>query len=159
MIFLYAFLVLLFVFCAVSSMPTRAWLAAGAWLQAARTRSARRAVARELARLTRRTPFTPETSFLPRGIGLAVDRTRRLIFVATREGKAAHGAILDLDRVTGSASGDAYHYGFEDHYVDLAVRDTAHPVWRLWCGEDAALAAEINRAIEAIRRDLRASAA
>jgi hypothetical protein len=159
MIALYVFLALIFVFCAVSSMPTAGWMALGRWLQASRTRSARRVLERELARLARRTAFHAESGYLARGAGLAFDRRRGLVYVATREGRTARGAILPAERLLWQTAGTARHYGFEDHYVDVTFLGAMPATWRIWCGEDAVLAREIEAALEAARRGAGGSAA
>lgn len=151
---LIASLVLLFLFCAISSMPTQSWYAAASWLQARRIRRLQRALERDLFRRTRQRPFRADITFIPRGIGLAFDRSHRLFYVATRQGRQVTGAVLSLDQLIGQKVGDAYNYGFEDHYVDVAVTVPTSPTWRLWCGEDASLANDISTSIARIRNEI-----
>jgi hypothetical protein len=128
--------------CVIAGMPTTWWRDLGHWFTSRHVRAARRAAEHELARLA--VPFQAEKSFLPRGIGLAFDFTRKLFFVAAPEGGHMQGAVLPFNALRGIASGEARDNGFYDYYVELNVDDSKHPLWRLLCGEDPALAEEIR---------------
>lgn len=144
---MWSLLLLTLLLCAVSSFPTgwcvRLWSwCAGVW----RGHVARR-LERELGRRAAGTGFAASSSFFARGVGLAVDRTHRLLFLAERDGENLCSAILPFMALRAVSAGEGRDSGFYDYYVDVAVRDGAKPNWRLLCGEDEALAGEVRRAL------------
>jgi hypothetical protein len=134
--------------CVFFGMPTSWWSTLGAWFQGLYLNGTQRAAERELKRLS--VPFKAEKSFLPRGVGLAFDITHKQFFVAAAEGGHMHGAVLPLSALRGVESGEARDNGFYDYYVELKVDDAKHPLWRLLCGEDPALAQEIRQSLETL---------
>lgn len=111
-------------------------------------RSDMHAMEREMARLAGGNPFQPDKSFLTEGVGLALDRARRMMFLATREGGRLHAAIIPFNALAGYTQGERRDSGFYDYYVDISVRDAAHPSWRLVCGERPELVTAIREVLK-----------
>lgn len=144
---LWVLTIVTFIFCAVSAFPTK-WCAqlwdasVGLWHG-----HVRRGLEHELARRAAGTGFVAEQKFFARGVGLALDKTHGLLFLAAREGSRLSSAILPFAALRAVSAGEASDSGFYDYYVELTLQDTAKPRWRLLCGENPALAAEVRQAL------------
>jgi hypothetical protein len=144
---LFALLLATFIICAVSALPTKWYVGLGAWVTNGRQNRQVRGIERELARRNAVTPFAGQTSFLSRGVGLALDVSQRLVFVAVREGGTWRSAILPFSAVLDVHAGEMRDSGFYDYYIDLTTTDGPKPVWRISCGENPELAQEIRQTL------------
>jgi hypothetical protein len=142
---LWGLMIVTFIFCAVSAFPTK-WCMQ-LWEASVRLwrGHVRRALEHELARRAAGTGFVAEQKFFARGVGLAVDKTHGLLFLAAPEGSRLSSAILPFTALHAVSAGEASDNGFYDYYVDLTLRDAVQPRWRLLCGENPALAAEVKQ--------------
>lgn len=151
---MWALIIATLILCVVSSFPTK-WCQQGwGWMAGLWHGHVARRLGRELARRTRGTRFAAAQSFLPRGVGLALDTERRQMFLAERDGGGLTSAVVDFASVSAVRKGEAYDAGFFDHYVELTVGDGQKPSWRLLCGANAGLAAEVEQALVSVRRAL-----
>ncbi|MDR3505672.1 MAG: hypothetical protein P4L52_05470 [Acidocella sp.] len=121
------------------------------WLRRSSSKHHLHQLEQELARQTQGRPFQQDKSFLKDGVGLALDLTQRLAFVAVQEEGGLKSAILPIAALRTHAVGERRDNGFYDYYVDLTVDDAAHPVWRLVCGENPDLAAKIATALDDVK--------
>ena len=137
-----------FVLCAIAGFPTKWWVDMGRWSQTAWRRRTVRQLERALARQAGAQNFVAGTSFLPSGVGLALDPAAQKLFLAVRDGNGLTSAILPFSAVREVQSGEVNDSGFHDYYVDLTMREGARPVWRLLCGEDSALASTMAAEVE-----------
>jgi len=144
------FLVATGVVCSAFALPQEWWRVLGEKTAGLHLRLTARAVERELLRQSRKTPFQQDKTFLPAGVGLAFDFTRGLMFVAVKEDGEMRSAILPVSAVTGCSTGETRANGFYDHYVDVAVKDDVHPLWRILCGEDLQLTADIAATVNGL---------
>lgn len=147
---LWTLLVATFILCAVSALPTKWYTGMGGWVMNSQHKRHVHEIEQELARQTAVTPFQGETSFLPQGVGLAIDLSRHLVFVAVREGGRLKSAILPFAAVREVRSGEMRDSGFYDYYIDLTVQDGAKPFWRILCGENPELANEVKQALSEV---------
>jgi hypothetical protein len=139
----------IFVLFAVSSFPAagriRSWAAARWRAHVARV------LTREMRRRAAGTGFTPDADFFPHGVGLALDRGRGLLFLAERDGGVMHSVLLPMSALRTVRGGEFGGDGVYDHFVDVTVQERGKPSWRLLCGEDSALAAEVEQVLVAVR--------
>ena len=139
----------IFVLFAVSSFPVasrmRNWLV-GCW----RAHVAG-VLTRELRRRAAGTGFTADKDFFPRGVGLALDRARGLLFLAECDGGVMRSVLLPVSALRAVRGGDSGDDGVYDHFVDVTVQGRGKPSWRLLCGEDSTLAAEVAQVLETVR--------
>lgn len=136
------------VLCAIAGFPTKWWHDMARWLRDTWHRRTVRGLEQALARQARGRQFTPETSFLGQGVGLALDPARRELFLAMRDGNGLAAGIFPYAAIRHVRRGEANDNGFHDYYVELTLRDAPRPVWRLLCGEDTGLAAKVAAAAE-----------
>ena len=144
MVFHWLFIVTTLVLCAVAGLPTRFWLRSGEWLKSRGLRGKK--IRLEEALAAQRRPFTADESFLDRGVGLAIDDKRRLVFLASMEGGGIRAGILPSTALGEHKVQMQSDNGFQEYFVEISAPGTAHPIWRLHC-EDAELAAEVDGAI------------
>ncbi|MDE1907581.1 MAG: hypothetical protein KGH75_14140, partial [Rhodospirillales bacterium] len=132
------------VLCAVAALPTRFWVRTGEW---GKTRLLRGKQARlKDALAAQRRPFTPDESFLDRGVGLAVDHERKLVFLACPQNGGMRAEILPSSALGQHEARIVSDNGFQENFVEILTPGTANPVWRLPCG-DSELAAEVDSAL------------
>lgn len=147
MIFHWLFIITTLVLCAVAVLPTRFWLRSGEWIKTHDLRTKQTRLQKLLA--AQRQPFTPELSFLERGVGLAVDKGRALVFLASSESGGMRAAILPRAALGEHAMRMLSDNGFQEYFVEISAPGTTQPLWRLDCG-DAQLAAEMDDALSRI---------
>ncbi|MBU6419300.1 MAG: hypothetical protein KGQ79_06170 [Proteobacteria bacterium] len=147
MIFHWLFIITTLVLCAVAVLPTRFWLRSGEWIKTRGLRTKQTRLQSLLA--AQRQPFTPELSFLERGVGLAVDKGRALVFLASSENGGMRATILPCAALGGHALRMLSDNGFQEYFVEISTPGTAQPLWRLDC-DDAPLAAEVDDALSRI---------
>lgn len=121
------------------------------WLVAAWRRHEVRGLERELLRRAAGTGFEPAQSFLPHGVGVALDPARRLLFLAARDGGVLRSTLVPFAALRTVKCGETSDSGLYDHYVDVTVRDGVRESWRLLCGGNKALAAELVTVLKAVR--------
>lgn len=121
------------------------------WLVAAWWRNEVRGLEREMLRRAAGTGFKPAQSFLPQGVGVALDPARRLLFLAARDGSVLRSTLVPFAALRTVKCGETSDSGFYDHYVDVTVRDGVRESWRLLCGGNKALAAELVAALKGVR--------
>lgn len=151
MTLLWVLLIVTFIFSAIFMLPTRWYTGMASWVKNSSSKHHLHQFEHELARQLNGRPFTQDKSFLKDGVGLALDQTQRLIFVAVHEESGLKSAILPLAALRTHAVGERRDNGFYDYYVDLTVDDAAHPVWRLVCGENPDLAAKVATALDNVK--------
>lgn len=144
MIFHWLFIIGTLILCAVAAMPTRGWLTIAGRLKGGTTRRKQKRLEEALAAQHR--PFTPDESFLDRGVGLAVDRTQQLVFLAVPDGAQMRAEILHTSALGEHTARTELDNGFQEHFVEIATPGAIRPFWRLPCG-DAALADEVDGAL------------
>lgn len=144
MFFHLLFITVTLILCAVAAMPTRAWLAMGERLNASLLKRKQARLKAALAAQSR--PFWPDESFLDRGVGLAVDHARKLIFLAMPDGAQMRAEILPLSAIGSHKAQTRQENGFQENFVEITAPGGIRPLWRLPCG-DAALADEVNGAL------------
>lgn len=144
---LWSLIIVTFILCAVSSFPTKWCQDLWGWAVAQWHGHRVRRLEREMDRKVRGTGFTATRNFLPQGVGLALDPVQKLLFVAERDERGMVSSILPFTALRTVSLGEANDAGFFDYYVDLAVRDRTKPRWRLLCGENFELAAEVRQAL------------
>jgi hypothetical protein len=136
------------VFCALCQK----WGAASLrWLLSSRRRHEVRGLEREMRRRAAGTGFDPAHSFLPHGVGLALDPARRLLFLAARDWSGLRSTLVPFAALRTVKCGETSDTGFYDHYVDVTVRDGVRESWRLLCGGNKALAAEMALVLRGVR--------
>jgi hypothetical protein len=151
MTLLWILLIVTFIFSAIFMLPTRWYTGMAGWLQKSGAQHHQHQLEQELARQTQGRPFEQDKSFFKDGVGLALDLTQRLAFVAVREEGGLKSAILPIAALRTHAVGERRDNGFYDYYVDLTVDDAARQVWRLVCGENPDLAAKIATALDDVK--------
>ena len=121
------------------------------WLAAARRRQEVRGLEREMRRRVAGTGFEPAQSFLPLGVGVALDPARRLLFLAARDWSGLRSTLVPFAALRTVRCGETSESGFYDHFVDVTVRDGVRESWRLLCGRNKALAAELVAVLKGVR--------
>jgi len=144
---LWSLMIFTFILCAISSFPTKWCADLWSWMAALWHGHVVRQLEREMARKTAGTGFSAAVSFLPRGVGLALDPARKLLFLAADDGGGVRSALLPFTALRAARTGEGSDRGFYDHYVDIDVQDEQHPLWRLLCGEKPELAAAVRQAL------------
>ena len=144
MIFHWLFIIITLVLCAVAALPTRFWLRTGELIKARDLRGKRLRLQKALA--AQHLPFTPDESFLDRGVGLAMDHGRKLVFLACPQGGGMRAEILPSVALGGHEACMQSDHGFQEYFVEISIPGKAQPVWRLAC-ENAELAAEVDGAL------------
>ncbi|MBU6449922.1 MAG: hypothetical protein KGQ26_09895 [Rhodospirillales bacterium] len=144
MIFHWLFIIITLLLCAVAALPTRFWLRTGEWAKARGLRGKQVQLKDALA--AQRHPFTPDESFLDRGVGLAVDHERKLVFLACPQNGAMRAEILPSSALGPHEARILSDNGFQENFVEILTPGLANPVWRLPCG-DTELAAEVDSAL------------
>lgn len=132
----------------MAASPTKLWLDTLGWINRRWLRHKARHLEQALAREADGTGFSARQSFLPQGIGLALDPAHELLFLAEPDGGAA---ILPYTAVEQVRRGEANISGFYDHYVELTVKDREKSSWRLLCGDNPSLADAVEQALSAAR--------
>jgi len=150
MTLLWTLLIVTFVFSAIFMLPTRWYTGFASWVKNSSSKHGLHVLEQELARQTQGRQFKQDKSFLKDGVGLALDLTQRLAFVAVREDGKLKSAILPFTALKSHAAGERRDSGFYDYYIDLTVADAAHPMWRLVCGENPELAASVSKALDEV---------
>ncbi len=140
MIYHWLFLITTLGLCIIAGMPTRFWMRMGEWITSRALRGKQVRLWNALG--AQHHPFTPDTSFIERGVGLAMDHTRNLVFLAVPEGGQMKARILPRSALSAHAARMQSDNGFHQYFVEIITADSANPVWRLSC-ENATLAAEI----------------
>lgn len=149
-IFILSLLVIKVIVSVAAASPTHVWLNAFGRIGQRWRQRREQLLQRALMRETAGTAFTASQSFLPQGIGLALDPTHRLLFVADPAGNTLRAAVLPYDAVGSVRRGEMNMSGFYNHYVELAVRG-GKPAWRFLCGDDPALAHQVEDALRAVQ--------
>ena len=144
MIFHWLFIIITLLLCAVAALPTRFWVRVGEWVK---TRGLQGKQARlQAALVQQRRPFTPDESFLNRGVGLAMDHERKLVFLACPQNGRMRAEILPSSALGQHMVLMQSDHGFQENFVEISIPGTAQPVWRLPCA-DSELAAEVDNAL------------
>lgn len=130
--------------CALSSFPTAWCVSSWNWLAGFWRRQRSRALTRELARRTAGTGFAAAQDFFNAGVGLALDPSLRLLFLATQGQGRMRSALLPFAALRNVRSGEGRDNGFYDHYVEVTAGDGPSATWRLLCGGNAALAKQLE---------------
>lgn len=144
MIFHWLFIIITLLLCAVAALPTRFWLRIGEWVKTRLLRGKQARLKDALA--AQPSPFTPDESFLDRGVGLAVDHERKLVFLACPQNGKMRAEILPSSALGQHEALILSDNGFQENFVEILTPGMANPVWRLPC-TDAELAAEVDSAL------------
>jgi hypothetical protein len=151
MTLLWILLIVTFIFSAIFMLPTRWYTAMADWLRGFNARRHQRQFMQELARQSQSRPFVLAKSFFADGVGLAVDFNQRLLFIAAQEEGGLKSIICPFPVLKSYHRGERRDNGFYDYYVELTVDDPAHPNWRLVCGENPELAAQIVAVLDEVK--------
>ena len=127
--------------CVVTGMPTRYWRALAAWGRQRWLRGKAKKLQKALA--VQGADFASDESFLERGVGLAIDHTRGLVFLAQPEGKQYQSAILPKSQLGAHATVIRQEEGFHHCFVEIEQTEAPTRKWLLPCA-DSDLADEIN---------------
>ncbi len=144
MIFHWLFIITTLILCAVAAMPTRGWLAVAERFKSSTLQRKQKRL--EAALAAQRRPFTPDESFLDRGVGLAVDHVQKLVFLAMPDGAQMRAEILPASALGTHEARTKQDNGFQEHIVEIAAPGATHSSWRLLC-DDASLAFEVDGAL------------
>lgn len=141
-IFLHIFFMIgIIVLCAAVGMPTRYWVVLGGRIRAhflyAKGRKLKKAL--QLQDIH----FSSDESFLDRGVGLAIDHQRGLMFLAQPEGSHYQTAILPKAQIGAHTTIINQVEGFHRCYLEVLENGANAKKWRLPCA-DLDLADEIN---------------
>lgn len=135
------FMIGIIVLCTVVGMPTRYWVALGAWarerLLDAKGEKLKKALALQGAN------FSADESFVDRGVGLAIDDKHGLVFLAQPDGKRYQTAILPVARLGAHETVVRQDEGFHSCFVEISETGAKARKWLLPC-TDSDLADEIN---------------
>jgi hypothetical protein len=151
MTLLWILLIVTFIFSAIFMLPTRWYTAMADWLRGFSARRHQQQFTRELARQSQGRPFALDKSFFADGVGLALDFNQRLLFIATHEEGGLKSIICPFPALKTHSRGERRDNGFYDYYVELTLDDPAHPIWRLVCGENPELAAQIAAVLDEVK--------
>lgn len=127
--------------CAVTGMPTRYWRTLAAWGKQRWLRAKGEKLQKALA--LQGTNFSSDESFLERGVGLAIDHTQGLVFLAQPEGNQYQTAILPKSQLGGHTTVVRQDEGFHHCFVEIEQTGVSSRKWLLPCA-DSDLADEIN---------------
>ncbi|MCB5943851.1 hypothetical protein [Acidocella sp. KAb 2-4] len=147
MTLLWTLLILTFIFSAIFMLPTRWYTGMASWVKNSSARQTLHALEQELTRQAGQ-GFSQDISFFAEGVGLALDRARKLVFIAVREDGKLQSAVVPFSAVVDHTHGEKRDSGFYDYYVDVTITGAARPVWRLLCGENPELAARLRAALD-----------
>lgn len=136
------FMIGIIILCMVVGMPTRYWWAVAAWLRHRLLNSKGKKLQKALA--LQGEEFLSDESFLDRGVGLAIDHKRGLVFLAEPDGKHYQTAVLPKSQLGEHRMVVQQADGFHHFFVEISETGTAPRKWRLPCA-DSELADEINR--------------
>jgi hypothetical protein len=137
-IFFYGFFVLLVFVIGVA--PTDFWRRFGGSLSGSGARWRQARMNDRFVRAAKGANFTPDVTYVPDGIGFALDSGRGLVFVAGEQAGRPGEALLPLSSFRACATGVNTGGFAEDNYLDLLPTDTASQAWRISCGTDVAVA-------------------
>jgi hypothetical protein len=137
-IFFYGFFVLLVFVIGVA--PTDFWRRFGGSLSGASARWRGARMNDRFARAIGSAGFTPDVTYVPDGIGFALDSGRGLVFVAGERGGVPGEKLLPLSAFRACATGVNTGGFAEDNYLDLLPVDATSQGWRISCGTDVAIA-------------------
>ena len=138
------FMVGIIILCLVAAMPTRGWM-----LVSDKTkRFLRRGIKRKLeaALAAQQQAFHPDESYLPQGVGLALDHARGLVFLAQPEGEMFRCAIQPQTQLGSYRLVVEQENGFHRCFIEILQAGEAQPAWRLPC-RDSEVANEIDRTL------------
>lgn len=138
------FMIGIIVLCLVAAMPTRGWM-----LVAAKGKSfLRRGIKRKLeaALAAQKQPFSPDESYLSQGVGLALDHTRGLVFLAQPEGDVFRCAIQPQTQLGPHRLVVEQENGFHRCFIEIPQIGQGLPAWRLPC-RDSDVANEIDQTL------------
>jgi hypothetical protein len=144
MIFHWLFIIGTLILCAVAAMPTRGWLIISERVKGNVVHRKQKRLEEALA--AQRHAFSPDESFLDRGVGLAVDHAQRLVFLAMPDGAQMRAEILPVAALSAHETSMRLDNGFQEYFVEISTPGGLRPSWRLPCG-DAALADEVDGAL------------
>ena len=135
------FMIGIILLCMVAAMPTRYWLTLASWVRRSLMRAKGRKLQQALA--LQGVEFSADESFLDRGVGLAIDHQRGLVFLAQPDGKHYQTTILPKAKLGTHMTIVQQEEGFHRCFVELSERDQTAHKWLLPCA-DSELAEEIN---------------
>lgn len=138
------FMIGIIILCLVAAMPTRGWML----VTDKSKRFLRRGIKRKLeeALAAQKQAFTPDESYLPQGVGLALDHTRGLVFLAQPEGETLRCAIQSQAQLGPHRLVVDQENGFHRCFIEIAQVGQAAASWRLPC-RDSEVANEIDQTL------------
>lgn len=135
------FMIGIIVLCMLAAMPTRYWMGVSAWGRQYLLRKRGDKLKKALA--LQGENFLSDESFLDRGVGLAIDKGKGLIFLAQKEGQRYKTAILPKSQLGTHETIIRQEDGFQRCFLEISqIGPSAHK-WLLPC-MDSDLADEIN---------------
>jgi hypothetical protein len=149
MLTLWILLIATFVFSAAGMFPSTWYKVMGEWCLKIYRGHSRKAFEKELASQTGATGFAAETSYFDDGIGLAIDRTRGLLFAANNTNGKMDGMVVKLGDIASVTRGEKRDYGFYDYFVEITA--AGGTPFRLICGETPEKADEILHRLETLK--------
>lgn len=136
--------IFILILCVIGLAPTALWQRFGRAAAESAGRARRQRAAAQFARATSGTDFAPDITYVPQGIGFAVDRGRGLLFLGGERGGRPAAALVPLATLRAHARG-VLTGGFRDeNYIELRPAEPAAPGWRVSCGTDAGSAYAIE---------------
>ena len=140
------FMIGIIALCMVAAMPTRYWVILGSWARGRLLHAKGEKLKKVLA--LQEASFSADESFLDRGVGLAMDHKRGLVFLAQPNGKQYQTAILPKTQLGAHETIVLQENGFHRCFIEIFQTGAAARKWRLPC-VDSDLADEINDWLEA----------
>jgi hypothetical protein len=133
-----------------AASPTQWWLAWLGWISRTwQTRKVRR-LRQAMDQKTANTGFCADLSFVPEGIGLAIDTRSQMLFLAEENGNAIAAMLLPVEALAAVRRGESNISGFHDHYVELRLHEGRKSKWRILCGDNSDLAKEVEQTVNAM---------
>lgn len=139
------FMLGIIVLCLVAAMPTRAWAVVAERFKRFMARRVRQRL--EAAFSTQSQNFSADESYLPYGVGLALDHASGLVFLAEPEKSALRSAVLPRAQLGAPRMVVEQRDGFHHYFIEIEQAGGNRPVWRLPC-QDADLAAKIEQRLQ-----------
>lgn len=139
------FMIGIILLCTIVGMPTRYWIRLGGWAKKRLLLTKGEKLQKALA--LQGENFASDESFIDRGVGLAIDHKRGLVFLAQPDGKHYQTAILLRAQLGAHETIVRQEEGFHRYFVEIVETGATARKWLLPC-TDSDLADEINERLE-----------
>lgn len=141
------FMIGIIVLCVVAAMPTRYWMLLSEWVRKRLVRAKGKELQKAIA--LQGVEFSSDESFLDRGVGLAIDHQRGLVFLAQPDGKKYQTDVLLKSKLGQHRTIIRQDEGFHRCFVEIQELGLSERKWLLPCA-DSDLADEINNRLDEV---------